>query len=375
MKEETKTENSHMVGKEITYREVFERSLDHLMLVDGHSGIILEINAIWEPTTGFTRDEIIGQHFTTVFADHQITTLEEFERVRTHDNVISTRLLKTRTNGPLPVEMWLTIVDHPEGEAILTVLRSIKERLETEEKMEEMNRRLQELIATKDKLFSIIAHDLKNQFHVLLAFSEILRQENDTLPTDERAFFIDQIESVSRSSHDLLTNLLGWARSQTGKLAVNKETLEINTLIRSVFRELQGSREAKELEFFEDVPPSLRVFSDHEMLKTVIRNLISNAIKFSHRGGRIEISVAKHDKVAEICIRDHGTGMLPEQAARMFEPGAESTPGTENEPGTGLGLTICKEFVEKLGGGMRCESAPGAGTSMFFTIELPQQQN
>jgi len=358
-----------------TYREIFDRSLDHLMIIDGHTGQILDVNSVWEPTTGFSKSEIRGTHFSQVFADGQISTLEELERVRTYDNVISTRLLRTKENGTLPVEMWLTIVEHDGHDAILTVLRSVKERLEAEKKIEDMNNKLAELNSTKDKLFSIISHDLKNQFNVLLAFSEILQQENDTLPADERAYFIDQIESVSRTSYGLLSNLLNWARSQTGNLTVHKEVLLISDFIKGIMNELSAMIQSKELSVTTGGESGIQVYADSEMLKSVIRNLLTNAVKFSHRGGRIEISVSGSGGVAELCIRDHGVGMSPEQAEKIFEPGTISTSGTENESGTGLGLTLCREFVEKLGGTIRSESAPGEGTSMFFTMEMPQSQN
>lgn len=358
-----------------TYKEIFDRSLDHLMIIDGHTGLILDVNSVWEPATGFSKSEITGMHFSQVFADGQISTLEELERVRTYDNVISTRLLRTKGNGTLPVEMWLTIVQHDGHDAILTVLRSVKERLEAEKKIEEMNKKLAELNSTKDKLFSIISHDLKNQFNVLLAFSEILHQENDTLPAEERAYFIDQIESVSRTSYGLLSNLLNWARSQTGNLTVHKEVLLIDNLIKGILKELNGMILSKELSVKSKGDTSIQVYADSEMLKSVIRNLLTNAVKFSFRGGEIEITVSGIAGVAEFCIRDHGVGMSPEQAAKIFETGTISTSGTENESGTGLGLTLCREFVEKLGGTIRCESAPGEGTSMFFSMEVPQSQN
>jgi len=353
-----------------SFKEIFDELLDHIMIIDGHTGNVVEINKVWVSTTGFSRDEILGKHFTEIFCDTQISSIKELEEIVTHDTVIANRLLKRKDGTAIPVEMSLSIVNFKGQNSILTVLRDITERVESEEKIKEMNRMLGELNTTKDKLFSVIAHDLRNQFNVLISFSDILIKDINTMPEAERSYFLSQIESVSRSTYGLLSNLLHWARSQTGMLVIKKEILIVNNLIRSVCEELSGALISKELLIKFDNSKEVVIYSDEDILKTVLRNLISNAIKFSYRSGVIEINLVKVDTELEIEIKDFGTGIDAAQHKMIFEVGGNSKKGTAKEEGTGLGLTICKEFINKLGGKIWFKSTLGGGTSMFFTVEL-----
>ncbi|MBK8662992.1 MAG: PAS domain S-box protein [Ignavibacteriales bacterium] len=354
-----------------SFKEIFDELLDHIMIIDGHSGKVTEINKIWMSTTGFSRDEILGKHFSEVFCDEQISNLEELEAIVTHDSVVANRLLRKKDGTSIPVEMSLSMVNFKGQNSILTVLRNITERLESEQKIREMNKMLGELNTTKDKLFSVIAHDLRNQFNVLISFSDILLKDINTMPETERFYFLSQIESVSRTTYGLLSNLLHWARSQTGILVIKKEILIVNNLISSVCEELNGSIITKELLIKFDKSQTVIVYSDEDILRTVLRNLLSNAIKFSNRNGKIEINLSEFETELEIEIKDFGTGMDEEQQKMIFQVGGVSKKGTAKEEGTGLGLTICKEFINKLGGRIWFKSAPGEGTSMFFTVELP----
>ena len=354
------------------YREIFNEMLDYLMLVDGATGEIIEINKIWESTTGFSRSEVVGHHFSTVFCDEQIQNAAELETIMTHDSVVSSRLLRRKSGAPIPVEMSLTMVSFKGKNAILTVLRGIKERLEAEEIIIEMNKRLGDLNSTKDKFFSIIAHDLKNQFNVLISFSELLLRDMNTLEEKQRFYFLSQIETVSRSTYGLLSNLLKWAQSQTGNIAVNKDILLLNDLVTSVTEELAGQIQGKNISVDLSGNNLSVVYSDEEMIKTVIRNLLSNAIKFSPSGGMISIEIVEDKDHAILEIRDQGIGMDAETQKELFKPGIRSKKGTANESGTGIGLTLCYEFITRLNGKIWCKSTPGKGTSMFFTVELPQ---
>lgn len=355
----------------ISYKGIFNELLDHIMIIDGHTGKVKEINKIWMLTTGFTKDEILGKHFSEVFCDEQVSSLEELEETVTHDTVVANRLLRRKDGSSIPVEMSVSIVNFKGQNSILTVLRNITERLISEQRIVDMNKKLGELNSTKDKLFSIIAHDLRNQFNVLMSFSDILLKDINTMPETERFYFLSQIESVSRTTYGLLSNLLNWARSQTGNLVIKKEILIINNLITSVCEELNGLIISKELLIKFDDSQTVIVYSDEEILRTVFRNLISNAIKFSNRNGTIEINLVEMEDVVEIEIKDHGTGIDEEQQKMIFQVGGISKKGTAKEEGTGLGLTICKEFITKLGGIIWFRSTHGEGTSMFFTVELP----
>ncbi|MBV6445912.1 MAG: PAS domain-containing sensor histidine kinase [Ignavibacteriales bacterium] len=358
--------------KKNIYKEIFDHILDNLMIVDGQSGIILDANNIWEPTTGFSREEIIGSHFSKVFADEQIKSVDSLKSENMHDYIISARLLRRKSGAPLPVEVSITIINNDGKDAILTVLRNIEERTEHENTIKLMNQKLKELNSTKDKLFSIVAHDLRNQFMTLMSFSEILRAESDTLSVEERDSFIGEIETVSHTTYGLLSNLLNWAASQTDKIKVQKSVFNLPENISGVVTELGGMLRRKEIEIETDYPEDFPVYSDSEMITVILRNLLTNAIKFSFRGGLVKISLKTEGDHAVCSVTDRGKGMTSNRIKEIFETFSGSDRGTENEAGTGLGLTLCREFVEKLGGRIGGNSAPDEGTTIFFTVELPK---
>jgi len=224
---------------------------------------------------------------------------------------------------------------------------------------------------TKDKFFSIIAHDLKNPFSALLGFSELLEQNALALSKEEVVTYSQTINTASHKLFKLLENLLQWARTQTGKMDFKPTTFHLNEVITQNIniQELNASSKSIALEF--ETIESSKVIADWDMVNTVLRNLISNAIKFTPANGRISISTEKKDGFVEIGIADSGIGMTEEDRQKLFRIDVHyTTKGTNNEEGTGLGLIICREFVEKQGGKIWVESRKGEGTTFFFTLPL-----
>jgi signal transduction histidine kinase/ligand-binding sensor domain-containing protein len=229
---------------------------------------------------------------------------------------------------------------------------------------------LKELNTSKDKFFSIIAHDLKNPFNSIIGFSDMLNEEikvDNPLRVHEFARLIN-VSAVQTLK--LLENLLEWAESQRGKIPFNPVLLKVNDLIEEEFLVLGDMAVAKNIALENTIQSRIVVFADRNMLKTVFRNLISNAIKFTHKNGKIEVHATDNQDMVEIAISDNGIGMSEITKAKLFKIDANvSTKGTENEKGTGLGLFLCKEFVEKHGGKIRAESKQGLGS--VFIITLP----
>jgi signal transduction histidine kinase len=242
----------------------------------------------------------------------------------------------------------------------------IEERNRTKKNAEE----LKILNATKDKFFSIIAHDLKNPFNSLLGFSELLKNDFDSLEKEDMRKFIDIIHDSSNHGFNLLENLLQWSRTQTGTIEFYPRLINIHRLIVDCINIYQNNANKKHIQIFNDIPEDFFLFGDKEMLSTVFRNLISNAIKFTLKNGKVKIKVQKNSRNAVISVIDTGVGVPEEKIRDLFKIDVQvSTMGTSNEKGTGLGLILCKEFVEKHGGKIKVESERKNGSE--FKVILP----
>lgn len=234
----------------------------------------------------------------------------------------------------------------------------------------ETNKKLNELNGMKDTFFRIIAHDLKSPFNAVFGYLSIMKSNYSSLSDDEKQFFINSIDGAINKSYQLLEQLLLWSRSNTGKLEFNPVELDLENIINNNIVLLSPVAEQKEITINYIHEGSVKITADEEMIKTVIRNFISNSIKFTNPGGKIEVHSNKKGKNVLISIKDNGVGMTEEQSKNLFRiDKSSSTTGTKGEQGTGLGLIICKEFVEKHNGKITVASVKGEGTE--FTITLP----
>jgi signal transduction histidine kinase len=235
--------------------------------------------------------------------------------------------------------------------------------------LQEQSKKLQELIVTKDKFFSIIAHDLKSPFNSIIGFSEILMENAQVRNFDVIEDYSKIILKSAKRAMNLLANLMEWSRSQTGRMNFNPVSLEMVNLITEIELLFHGIADQKSIRLILDIPSSAPVYADKDMINTILRNLISNAIKFTAVGGEIIVSVQDKPEELTVSIRDSGVGMKKEMIDKIFRIDSNSsTLGTNNEEGTGLGLILCKEFVEKHGGKITVESEEGKGSEFSFTI-------
>ncbi|PKP34175.1 MAG: hypothetical protein CVU00_07970 [Bacteroidetes bacterium HGW-Bacteroidetes-17] len=233
---------------------------------------------------------------------------------------------------------------------------------------------LKESNATKDKFFSIIAHDLKNPFNSILGFADILNTEYDVFDDLQRKRMINEIDKTSKSTFDLLENLLTWSRSQSGKIAINKEYIKIKELIISCINPYLPNAKAKNISIIEDIDDNISFYADKYTFSNIIGNLVNNAIKFTHVGGEIKISITETNTHQQLIVEDNGVGIGQDDIDKLFRiDESHSTPGTNNEQGTGLGLLLCKEFIEMNNGNISVESGIGKGSR--FTISLPRKDN
>ncbi len=239
------------------------------------------------------------------------------------------------------------------------------------EEIESQKDELERLNATKDKFFSIIAHDLKNPFHNLINTSKLLLKGTARLNEQTIHRLHGYMYEISKTSYQLLENLLEWSFSQTGKSEFNPQFANIKSLIEEVFEFLAPLALDKNIEIINNVDQDDYVFVDVNMIKTVFRNILSNAVKFTNKGGWIKIGYRDDDNYVYISVKDNGIGIEEENQRKIFEIDKNfSKPGTEDEKGTGLGLVICLEFVRKNKGDITVESKRGAGST--FTVSLPK---
>ncbi len=241
-----------------------------------------------------------------------------------------------------------------------------------EDHLKTMKKQQEQLInanASKDKLFSIIAHDLRSPFNSILGFSEILIDNIENFEVKKTEEYIGYINLSAQNTLSLLENLLNWAKTQTGRIVIQPKKIILSSIIQETINISNASAKTKNISLNHIQSDDVEVFTDGNMLKTVLRNLVSNAIKFTHAGGKIDVSaISKQDKV-EISISDNGVGMNEETRKKLFNVNTNiTTHGTENESGSGLGLVLCKEFVERLDGSIWVESEEGKGSDFKFTI-------
>jgi signal transduction histidine kinase len=247
----------------------------------------------------------------------------------------------------------------------------ITEQKQIELALKESEAQLKELNFSKDKFLSILAHDLKNPFNTLLGYSDLLVNNLRKYDTDKIENQIKQISSTAHRAYNLLEDLLLWSESESGKLPFAPQKIEFIEICNEIINNQKENADIKAIiiNCFDHERSVLKV--DKNLFKTILRNLVSNAIKFSYKGGKVNISIKKNNKTATIIVSDNGIGIDQANHNKLWDISQKfTTTGTDNEKGNGLGLTLCKEFVEKHGGKIWVESELGKGCDFKFTIPL-----
>lgn len=285
---------------------------------------------------------------------------------------------KNKTIGVIVVQDYNNRFTYGEEEKQL--LTYVSEQIATainkkmdEDALKRYSEELKELNASKDKFFSILAHDLRSPFHGLKGLSAILKTEFDNLTTEELKAYINEIESSTSNLFNLIENLLDWSRIQTGKYQYDEKVFSLSPLLHEIESVLKHSATLKSIIIKNEVQvENLLVKGDEQMIRSLLHNLLSNAIKFTHKGGKIEILYDLSDTgFTEIFVRDNGIGISKYNIPKLFRiDESYSTPGTNKEKGTGLGLLLCKEIVEKHGSELKVESELGQGSCFSFKLRL-----
>jgi signal transduction histidine kinase len=248
-------------------------------------------------------------------------------------------------------------------------VRDITERKKTEDELRESRKRLKELNSTKDRFFSILGHDLKNPINNILGLSDLMLEQLKNGDLDSIEDYTRMINHSSKKAIDLLSNLLTWSRSQTGSISYQPETLNLNQLVDDTIDLLRDNATRKSIKLENRIPEGTELTADPVMMELIIRNLISNGIKFTKGNGNVIIGSKEQSDKTTIYIEDTGVGISKKARKKLFRPEYNySTKGTQKEVGTGLGLLLCKEFVDMHGGKISVKSKEGEGSTFSFTI-------
>lgn len=359
-------------GNQAQFELLIRNSFDIIVLLDSE-GTQRYVSQSCENILGYKPEELMD-----ISVIEQLIHPEDQEKTRVGLRAI----IENQTNGGTQYRHrhknggWVYLeafgtnqLSNPDIRSVVLNVRDISKRKKAEQALRESEARLGELNATKDRIFSVIGHDLRSPFNSIIGFSQLLAEQVSKKDYEGLDEYAQIIQNSSKKALDLLTNLLEWSRSQSGKIEFSPEYFDLVTIIDQTTELSKDSARQKSITITLNLPHNLTVFADKAMINTILRNLISNGIKFTHPGGEITLSTRKSDKQLVVSVADNGTGIQPENLDKLFQIDTiQSTPGTQKESGTGLGLLLCKEFAEMNGGRIWAESTPGKGTTFSFTI-------
>jgi|GEM_PF-1390656 len=365
-----------LVESEKKYRLLFENmkeafALYEIITDNNNKPIdynIIDINPEFELLTGLKNENIINKKVLEVFPNLKKSLLKIYE------TVAITGQSKSFVNYFKESKKYYdTLVFRPQKNQIAIIFQDISKRKLAEKKIKHNNIELKNLNATKDKFFSIIAHDLRGPVNNLVGFSDLLKKNHHKYNQEKLTQMITLMNTSANRTYSLLDNLLIWSKSQRDKISFNPQTYKCRELIFEVLDEIQHLASAKDIKIKSS--KNAKAYSlnvDKDMFKSIFRNLISNAIKFTHEGGEISIGCGKtSSNKVEFFVEDNGIGIEKEKINKLFKIHHNiSTEGTNKEIGTGLGLVLCKDFIEKHSGKIWVESEIGIGSKFLFTIPL-----
>ncbi len=350
---------------DIKFQKIFDESND-CIVIHSPDGQIVSVNRKAEEIFGYTREEFIKLKIRefdkkkVIFNSREI--LEMFEK----QGNIKYEIPLYKKDGTFfigDISASRTVFD--DETLIIQVIRDITERKRTLEALQTSEQMLREANSAKDKMFSIIGHDLRGPMGAIKQLFDLIVDKPEILDGN----LLTMIRETIGSTYTLLENLLLWASNQRGNVHFDAQNIKMQDIVNENFSLLSSNARNKSVELKSEIGSSVVVFGDKNMITTIIRNLVSNAIKFTPEDGRIILSAKAIDDKFEICVEDTGIGISEEDIALIFADNKYfTTYGTNNEKGSGLGLNLCKDFVERNGGKIWIESEVGKGSKFKFTL-------
>lgn len=296
---------------------------------------------------------------------HEIEKKEQANEILKRDNLIKKETINRQRilSALISLVLLLALI------LLFVIYRSRSKLKSLNIMLDQQNKELTELDQTKDKFFSIIAHDLKSPFTALLGLITELDEQYDNYNTESKKEIIHSLKKSSHNTFNLLINLLDWARAQQGKIVNKPDNISLRPIVDKVFEILLTRASLKSHTLANNVPEDIKAYADANLLEAILINLINNAIKFTQREGRIAVSAIRDNGVIQVGVEDNGIGIPNTEIPGLFDLNSEyRMNGTENESGTGLGLLMCREYVSLMGGMIWVKSQPGKGSMFCFTV-------
>ena len=367
------------------YKKLFEEAPLGIALVDSLTGQIDEVNPVFAKIADRTMEEIMYADWMSITHPDDIQkdldNMALLNAGKTAGYQMEKRYLQK--NGS---SVWISMTiapiyvkdrTHPRH---LAMIMDITDRKQAEEEIKLKNEELKKHIAEKDKFFSIIAHDLRSPLSSFIGLTQLMLEVLPSTTIKDLQKMVVSMEDSATNIFNLLENLLEWAQMQRGLISLNPVVVQLHSIVKESMLMLEESVRNKKIGITFEIPVDFRVIADTNMLQSIVRNLVSNAVKFTPKGGKITLSAkASENNKIEISIKDSGIGMSPAIVDHLFQLNVQTNrPGTEGEPSSGLGLLLCKEFIEKLGGKIGVESEEGIGSIFRFTLPRssePEEKN
>ncbi|MFA5106637.1 MAG: PAS domain S-box protein [Candidatus Micrarchaeia archaeon] len=333
-------------------------------------GTIINVNDEFCAKTGYSREELIGRSVLKIKANESKEDLRmRLAEIITNGKTYFESVHRKKDGSEFHVEVSASFTEEFGGR-FFSFIRDITAR-------KEMENMLKEAVDSKDRFFNIMAHDLRSPFQGLLGASNILKTDIDSLSRDEIRTIAGMLEQSANKTYNLLEELLTWSRLNSGRMQYCPENLPVSAIVDGKIALLDLVAADKGIKITSNVPAGLYAYFDENMTSQVVQNLLGNAIKFTNKGGSIEVSARDAGNgFVQITVEDNGVGIAEEDMPRIFKLGSSfTTEGTDGEPGTGLGLVLAKGMMEAQGGNIWVESQRGLGSSFHITLPEARLEN
>lgn len=336
-------------------------------------GIIKEVNLSASKMFGIERNKLIDKSFSAFIPQDEKSIFNSFIATVFNSHVKQTCEIKVMNKDKRVFHVLLEGLELDDmlgiDQKCQVALIDLTEYKKAEDSLKDSSEKLKVLNSTKDKFFSIIAHDLRSPFQSLLSSSELLATETESLSQEEIILFSKGLNDNLKNLYELLKNLLNWSLLQRNMLEYKPEDVDLFGLVDKKMEMLKQSALMKNISITNNIDEGTLVFADVNMVRSVFQNLLINAIKFTQSEGQVIVSAKEKGGFVEVCVQDSGMGIEPEKSSELFNFNTiYTTQGTDGEKGTGLGLPLCKEFVERNGGKIWVESEIGKGSRFTFTL-------
>jgi len=365
--------NHELAESKNHFELIFETIPDAVTISESDSGLFINTNKGFSQISGLSKDDIKGK---TVYDVNLWKDPKERKRAiksiqKSGASIINQEFVFRKKDGSeFTALVSATPIVVNGKDSILFVIHDISVLKQKENEIASKNHQLELVNAEKDKFFSIIAHDLRGPFSSIIGLAEVLSDSTSDLPKEKMNMLAHSLHRTATSTYNLLDNLLEWSRIQRGVKAYFPQPVTIEKVINHTIDGLKNAADNKQITFNVEFPFDVTITADSQMLQTIIRNLVLNAIKFTPQGGTVLLS-AKQNSEGKIhfTVADTGIGMSPEICSSLFSFDTKNNRvGTNGEPSSGLGLCLCKEFVEEHGGKLCVESEEGKGSTFWFEI-------